>query len=52
MSVNQMNQAIQRGQAPRGITRVDKPRGSVPDEQIYVAFENSGNGAAPQLNID
>ena len=52
MSVNQMNRAIQRGQAPRGITRVDKPRGSVPGEQIHVAFEHSGRGAAPQLNVD
>jgi RHS repeat-associated protein len=37
-SVNQMNKAIQRGQAPRGIKRVDK--GKVKDEQDNVHFDD------------
>jgi hypothetical protein len=40
-----MNRAIQRGQAPRGITRIDVPK--VPNEQRHATFED---GSA--LNID
>jgi hypothetical protein len=45
LSPNQINQAIRRGQAPRGLVRVDTPR--VPHEQVHMTFDN---GAA--LNID
>lgn len=45
LSPNQMNQAIRRGQAPRGITRIDTPK--VPNEQLHATFEG---GAA--LNVD
>jgi hypothetical protein len=39
------NKAIQRGQAPRGITRIDTPK--VPNEQLHATFDD---GSA--LNID
>jgi RHS repeat-associated protein len=45
LSPNQMNQAILRGQAPKGIRRVDQPK--VPHEQLHVTFDD---GSA--LNID
>lgn len=49
MSFNQMNQAIQRGQAPEGIYRIG--RGKVPGaEQLHAVF-GTGQGA-PSLNID
>ena len=44
--VNQMNAAIRRGQAPRGIGRVD--RGLVKGEQIHVTIGGNVNA----LNID
>jgi hypothetical protein len=40
-----MNQAIRRGQAPRGITRIDTPK--VTGEQLHATFDG---GAA--LNVD
>jgi len=44
-SVNQMNQEIKRGSAPKGINRVDKPL--IPFEKYHVHFDD---GSA--LNID
>jgi RHS repeat-associated protein len=49
MSFNQMNQAIQRGQAPKGIYRID--RGKVPGAEQPHAVFGRGQGA-PSLNID
>ena len=46
LSPNQMNQAILRGQAPRGFIRVDSPR--IPGEQYNIHFDD-GRSA---LNID
>jgi hypothetical protein len=40
MSPNQMNMAIVRGQAPRGIVRIDTPR--VPHEQVHATLDTSG----------
>jgi hypothetical protein len=45
LSPNQMDRAIQRGQAPRGFMRVDPPR--VPGEQYNIHFDD---GSA--LNMD
>jgi RHS repeat-associated protein len=45
LTPNQMNRAIYRGQAPRGIVRIDMPK--VTGEQIHATF---GDGSA--LNID
>lgn len=42
---NQMNQAIKRGQGPRGITRIDTPK--IPHEKLHATFED---GSA--LNVD
>ena len=44
---NQLNQEIQRGQAPKGIARIDRGSKSVKGEQTHVHFDN-GNA----LNID
>ncbi|MCB0107994.1 MAG: hypothetical protein KDE53_18860 [Caldilineaceae bacterium] len=45
LTPNQMNRAIQRGQAPRGIERVDTPK--IPGEQLHVHFSDDS-----ALNID
>ena len=45
--VNQMNQQIKRGQAPKGIKRIDPPSSSVPNSQVHAHF-NDGTS----LNID
>jgi RHS repeat-associated protein len=42
---NQMNRAIQRGQAPRGIVRIDLPK--IPFEKLHATFKD---GSA--LNVD
>jgi hypothetical protein len=44
-SPNQMNQAIQRGQAPAGMKRIDRPK--VPGEKLHAHLDN---GSA--LNVD
>ncbi|NYG58766.1 RHS repeat-associated protein [Nocardioides daedukensis] len=49
MSFNQMNSAIRRGQAPKGIERID--RGKVPGAEQPHAVFGRGQGA-PSLNID
>ncbi|AZI57856.1 hypothetical protein EH165_06520 [Nakamurella antarctica] len=48
LTPNQMNSAIARGQAPKGIFRIDTAK--VPNEQTHVAL-GPGRGA-PSLNID
>lgn len=45
LTPNQLNRAIQRGQAPRGIVRVDTPK--IPGEQLHVHFSDDS-----ALNID
>jgi RHS repeat-associated protein len=45
LTPNQMNQAIQKGQAPEGIVRVDTPK--IPNELLHVHFDNDA-----ALNID
>ena len=40
-SANQMNQEVKRGQAPRGVTHVD--RGKIPGEQDNVHFSNGSS---------
>ena len=44
-SPNQLNKSIERGQAPRGIVRVDTPK--IKNEKLHVHFDD---GSA--LNID
>lgn len=45
LSPNQMNRAINRGQGPSGITRIDTPK--IPHEKLHATFED---GSA--LNVD
>ena len=46
-SVNQMNQQIKKGQAPREIKRIDPPQTSVPNSKIHAHFQDGTS-----LNID
>ena len=41
-SCNQINKAIERGRAPRGITRADKGNPNIPGNQDHIHFDDFG----------